>query len=219
MYANILIVDDDAEMANLIGLYLKKEGWVGTVAEDGFSALKQLKTGNYDLVLMDVMMPVMDGFETLTAIRAFSRVPVILLTARGSVMDRINGFNHGTDDYITKPCEPEELVLRIKALLRRTSSRDEISCGALQVNPEAYTVRMAGKPVEMAKKEIELLTLLMSYDRVFTREELYRKLWDGSVGETSRTVDVHVNRIREKLGDEYGGKLKTVWNVGYRFEG
>ncbi|MDR1094115.1 MAG: response regulator transcription factor [Clostridiales bacterium] len=218
MDAKILIVDDDADMANLISLYLKKEGWGGDIAGDGLSAAERVKAGHYDLILMDVMMPGLDGFETLRAIRAFSQIPVIMLTARGGVMDRIGGFRHGADDYITKPFEAEELILRIKALLRRSAPRGEISCGPLSVNPEAYTVKLAGSPVEMAKKEIQLLALLMSYDKVFTREELYKKLWGGDVNEGSRTVDVHVNRIREKLGDLWGGRIKTVWNVGYRFE-
>ncbi|GHU98825.1 DNA-binding response regulator [Clostridia bacterium] len=218
MNANILIVDDDADMANLINLYLTKEGWNGHIADNGATAVELVRTGSYDLVLMDVMMPGMDGFEALRVIRTFSKVPVILLTARGGIMDRINGFNRGTDDYVTKPYEPEELILRIKALLRRTAPRGELISGDLEVNAEAYTVRLSGKPIEMTKKEIELLALLMSYDRVFTREELYKKVWGADAGEGGRTVDVHVNRIREKLGEEYGARIRTVWNVGYKFE-
>jgi DNA-binding response OmpR family regulator len=218
MDAKILIVDDNADMANLIGLYLKKEGWGGDVVGDGVSAVERAKSGLYDLILMDVMMPGMDGFEALRAVRAFSQIPVIMLTARGGVMDRIGGFRQGADDYITKPFEAEELILRIKALLRRSAPRGEIACGPLSVNVETYTVKLAGNPVEMTKKEIRLLALLMSYDKVFTREELYKKLWGGDVNEGSRTVDVHVNRIRAKLGDQSGNRIKTVWNVGYRFE-
>lgn len=221
MDSKILVVDDDANICKLISLYLKKEGYNIKTAGNGEAAISMLKSEEFDLMVLDVMMPRKDGFEVLREVRQFSNIPVIMLTARSETIDRIQGLDAGADDYITKPFEPQELILRIRAILRRTSTgkTDDISCRNLFISLTTYTVKLSGKSVEMTPKEIELLYMLASNPGVvFTREDLFKNLWSNANARESRSIDVHIKRLREKLGDNPGWRLTTVWGIGYKFE-
>jgi len=220
----VLIVDDDPNISQLITLYLGKEGYQTTICNNGKDAIYKLHGDDFAVVLLDYMMPEMDGLETLAAIRKFSNIPVILVSAKGEPMDKINGFNVGADDYVTKPFEPQELIHRIKAVLRRTNKGDkdaapeDIHVGQLSISINTYVVKAAGNKLEMPPKEIELLFFLASNPtKVFTREQLLDKVWENDYKGDSRTVDVHVKRIREKLGED-SWRLSTVWGKGYKFE-
>ncbi len=224
----ILIVDDDVNICQLLNLYLVKEGYSTSICHNGQDALKEIATHEYDIMLLDIMMPGMDGFETLSEIRKTLNIPVILLSARGEPMDKISGLDLGADDYVTKPFEPQELISRIKALLRRSraqavntvvNSTPDLTVGNLSVSLSNYIVRVDGKKVEMPPKEIELLYYLASNPmRVFTREQLLNHVWGAGYKGDTRTVDVHIKRIREKLGNGFDWQLDTVWGVGYKFE-
>lgn len=220
----ILIVDDDDNICQLLNLYLIKEGYRTHICHNGKDAVKKLAVEEFNVVLLDVMMPGMDGYETLTAIRKFSNVPVILVSAKGEPMDKISGLDFGADDYVTKPFEPQELISRIKAILRRTQTTEstdtpDIRIGNLFVSRINYIVKVDDLKVEMPPKEIELLYYLAKNPmRVFTREQLLEKVWGEEYKGDSRTVDVHVKRIREKLGTGTNWSLVTVWSVGYKFE-
>ncbi len=221
MDSKILIVDDDTNICQLISLYLKKEGYSIKTANNGEAAINILKSEDFDLMLLDVMMPKLDGFEVLKQVRVFSNIPVIMLTARSETMDKIQGLDAGADDYLTKPFEPQELILRIRAILRRTSTNktNDITCGNLFISLTTYTVKLNNKTIEMTPKEIELLYLLTSNPGVvFTREDLFKTLWSNANARESRSIDVHIKRLREKLGDNPGWKLTTVWGIGYKFE-
>ncbi|MCH5162604.1 MAG: response regulator transcription factor [Clostridiales bacterium] len=218
-----LIVDDDENICQLIGLYLKKDGLETDMCHDGESALVKLKDGHFDVVLLDLMMPGIDGFETLKILRTFSDVPVIMLSARGEPMDKISGLDHGADDYITKPFEPQELIARIHAILRRLkptdSGKKRVELFNLIVNISDFSVLLDGEKIDMPPKEIELLyTLVKTPMHVFTRDDLLNTIWGQHYSGDSRTVDVHIKRIREKLGDNPHWKLTTVWGVGYKIE-
>lgn len=218
-----LIVDDDDNICQLLVLYLKKDGVEADVCNDGESALVKLRNGRYDVVLLDLMMPVMDGFETLKTLRTFSDVPVVMLSARGDPMDKISGLDHGADDYITKPFEPQELIARIHAILRRfkpaSEKKQRVDLFNLTVNLSDFSVLLDGEKVEMAPKEIELLyTLVKTPMRVFTRDDLLNTIWGQNYSGDPRTVDVHIKRVREKLGNNAHWKLTTVWGVGYKIE-
>lgn len=218
----ILIVDDDENICQLISIYLKKDGLEPEIHNDGESALRRLREAAFDLVLLDIMMPGIDGYETLKRLREFSNIPVIMLSARGEPSDKISGLDYGADDYITKPFEPQELVARIHAILRRTKPVEKIKrveLFNLVVNISDFTVTLDGERLDMPPKEIELLyTLAKTPMRVFTRDELLKSIWGQSYAGDSRTVDVHVKRVREKLGDNPHWKLTTVWGVGYKIE-
>lgn len=218
----ILIIDDDENICQLISIYLKKDGLDPEIYNDGESALKRLHETTFDLVLLDIMMPGIDGYETLRRLREFSDVPVIMLSARGEPSDKISGLDYGADDYITKPFEPQELVARIHAILRRTKPTEKlkrVELFNLTVNLSDFTVTLNGERLDMPPKEIELLyTLAKTPMRVFTRDELLKSIWGQSYAGDSRTVDVHVKRVREKLGDNPHWKLTTVWGVGYKIE-
>ncbi|MDR2202352.1 MAG: response regulator transcription factor [Clostridiales bacterium] len=221
----ILIVDDDVNICQLLNLYLVKEGYTTFICHNGKDAIKQIIEQTYDIVLLDIMMPEMDGFETLSNIRKFSNIPVILLSAKGEPMDKISGLDIGADDYVTKPFEPQELISRIKALLRRTQSspaiqpNSDLTIGNLYVSLTNYIVKVNDKKVDMPPKEIELVYHLASNPvRVYTREQLLAQVWGVSYKGDTRTVDVHIKRIREKLGQGVGWRLDTVWGVGYKFE-
>lgn len=222
MKNTVLIVDDDVNICNLLQLYLEKDGFATSVVNDGNSALEFLRENNADVVLLDIMMPGMDGYETLKAIREFSRVPVIMLSAKSEMLDKINGFDYGADDYVTKPFEPQELISRVRALIRRTTPMsdtfDEITIGNLSVNIKQYQVLLNGKKIEMPPKEIEVLNFLAKNpDRVVTRDELVSNIWSNDYKGDSRTVDVHIKRIREKISGA-SCSLLTVWGVGYKLE-
>lgn len=224
----ILIVDDDDNICQLLTLYLVKEGYNTSICHNGRDAIKVLKESNFDVVLLDIMMPEMDGYETLMNIRKFSFVPVILVSAKGEPMDKILGLDYGADDYVTKPFEPQELISRIKAILRRSQSisastnssgHSDITIDNLSVSISNYIVKIDGKKIEMPPKEIELLYYLATNSgQVFTREQLLVQVWDTDYKGDSRTVDVHIKRIREKLGNGAKWSLNTVWGIGYKFE-
>ena len=218
----ILIVDDDKNICQLLGLYLDRDGFAAEFCHDGNTALSKLSSSVYDGVVLDVMMPGPDGFEVLSELRKFSEVPVIMLSARGESTDRISGLNRGADDYITKPFEPQELIARIRAVLRRSKPAEEtknVTLFNLNVNLTEFTVTLNGEKVDMPPKEIELLYMLAKTPmHVFTRDELLGAIWGQGYSGDSRTVDVHVKRVREKLGDNPHWQLTTVWGVGYKIE-
>lgn len=221
----ILVVDDDTNILMLLELYLKKENFDIVTCENGLDALTLFREENPDLVLLDVMLPGMSGFEVLAEIRKKSDVPIIMLTARGSTADRVEGLENGADDYVSKPFDSKELIARIKAVLRRTASQEtepevhEITFKGLYISMDNYYVTIDDVKIDMTPKETELLFFLMSHaPNVFTREELLAHVWDLKVYGDTRTVDVHIKRIREKLGAEYAKYITTVWAVGYKFD-
>ena len=224
----ILIVDDDRNICELLRLYLEKEGYETTLAYDGQQALEVFADAKPNLVLLDVMMPRMDGWETCRRIRALGNVPVIMLTAKGETLDKVLGLELGADDYIVKPFDTKEVVARIKAVLRRYTSNSGtaeeenkvISFDQLSVDLTRYELKVGGKVVDAPPKELELLYFLASHpNRVFNRDQLLDEVWGFEYYGDSRTIDVHVKRLREKLeGVSDQWSLKTVWSVGYKFE-
>ena len=219
---SILVIDDDKNILEIISLYLSKEGFTVYTGERGDTALELFKKIKPALVVLDVMLPGMDGFSVLNQIRAESEVPIIMLTARGGTPERVQGLELGADDYMPKPFDAKELLARIKAVLRRLPSVEaerKLAFDGLTVSLENYAVTLDGKPVEMPPKEIELLYFLAAHEgKVFTREQLLEQVWGFDFFGDSRTVDVHVKRIREKLGERTAWQIKTVWGVGYKFE-
>ena len=226
MAVSVLIVEDDRNIAELLQLYLEKEGYAVITAEDGGKGLEKFRTIKPDLILLDVMMPVMDGWAVCKAIRAESQVPIIMLTAKGETDDKVAGLKQGADDYITKPFEMKEVLARIEAVLRRvsgvaaeTKSR-RITVDKLSIDMDSFELIVDGKKVDTPPKEMELLFFLASSpNRVYTRNQLLDEVWGFDYFGDSRTVDVHVKRLREKLeGVSESWSLKTVWGVGYKFE-
>ena len=220
----ILIVDDEPDILELIEYNLKKEGYQVYTASNGLEAIQSAKKNLPDLIVLDIMMPKLDGIETCRQLRAmpdFKNTFMVFLTARSEEYSEISGFNVGADDYIAKPIKPRALISRINAILRRnTMSENEIDnkleIGDLVIDREAYLVFQKGKKIVLAKKEFELLYLLASKPaKVFTREVILNNIWEDSVVVTNRTIDVHIRKLREKLGDEY---VTTVKGVGYKFE-
>jgi len=218
----ILVIDDDRNILAIIEMYLKKEGYTVYTCERGDTAEEAFKKCQPALVVLDVMLPGMDGWAVLGKIREESSVPVIMLTAKGTTTDRVQGLDLGADDYMVKPFEAKELVARIKAVMRRSGGAEEekkVSFENLEVSLDNYSVTLDGKAVEMPPKEIELLFFLASRPgKVFTREQLLEQVWGFDFFGDSRTVDVHVKRIREKLGERDEWQIKTVWGVGYKFD-
>ena len=225
----ILIVDDDENIANLISLYLTKECYETRIEHDGQSALDAFKEYAPNLILLDIMLPGLDGYEVCREIRRESKVPIIMLSAKTEVFDKVLGLELGADDYIIKPFESKELVARVKAVLRRYTEApapvekkpDEkrVEYKDLIINLSNYEVIYKGKPVEMTPREIELLYFLASSpNQVFTREQLLDHIWGYEYAGDTRTVDVHIKRIREKIADTDQWSIGTVWSVGYRFE-
>ena len=219
---SILVIDDDRNILAIIEMYLRKAGYEVTCVERGDEALQAFRRVQPALVVLDVMLPGMDGWEVLEKLRQESDVPVIMLTAKGDTLDRIQGLDLGADDYIVKPFDAKELLARIKAVLRRSSLPENEKCVTfedLEISLDNYSVTLDGKQIEMPPKEIELLFFLASREgKVFTREQLLEQVWGFDFFGDSRTVDVHVKRIREKLGERDAWQLKTVWGVGYKFE-
>lgn len=223
----ILVVDDDQHIAELISLYLMKDGYDTQEVYDGRQALEEVTSYAPDMILLDLMLPGMDGYQVCAEVRKTSKVPIIMLTAKGETFDKVLGLELGADDYIVKPFDPKELVARVKAVLRRYeagSAKEEEDDGQvlrypdLEINLSNYTVMYHGKNVDFPPKEFELLHFLASNPkRVFTREQLLDRIWGYEYAGDTRTVDVHVKRIREKLNqdDEWG--IRTVWSVGYKF--
>ena len=221
----ILIVDDDNNIAELISLYLMKECYDTRIENDGESALKAFSSWQPNLILLDLMLPGIDGYQVCREIRHTSDVPIIMLSAKGEIFDKVLGLELGADDYMIKPFDTKELVARIKAVLRRYQTLDapdkELSYPGLTINITQYTVTFLGKQIEMPPKELELLHFLASHPgTVFTREQLLEQVWGYDFFGDSRTVDVHIKRLLDKLTgcEELGWSIKTVWSVGYKFE-
>ena len=221
----VLVVDDDTNICELLRLYLEKEGYTVSIANDGMSALQTFNRVQPDITLLDIMLPQLDGWQILREVRKTSNKPIIMLTAKGEVFDKVLGLELGADDYITKPFDTKEVIARIKAVLRRTgntvedSSVKKVEYDKLSVNLTKYELIVDGKKVDAPPKEMELLFHLASNpDRVFTRDQLLDEVWGFDFYGDSRTVDVHIKRIREKLAnvsDKW--ELSTVWSVGYKF--
>ena len=226
MAISVLIVEDDKNIAELLQIYLQKEGYAVTIAADGGQGLTQFRSLKPDLVLLDVMMPVMDGWTVCKSIRAESKTPVIMLTAKSETDDKVTGLKAGADDYITKPFEMKEVLARIEAVLRRSgglSSDNKVRrlvFDRLIIDMDAFELTVDGRKVDIPPKEMELLFYLASSpNRVYTRNQLLDEVWGFDYFGDSRTVDVHVKRLREKLeGISDQWTLKTVWGVGYKFE-
>ena len=225
MAKKVLIVEDDNNIAELLHLYLEKEGFETQVARDGGKGVELFRSFQPDLVLLDIMLPVMDGWSVLKKIRESGKTPVIMLTAKGELEDRVTGLESGADDYIVKPFEMKEVLARIHAVLRRTGAEEEpaakkLSYDKLVINLDSYELLIDGHRVDTPPKELELLYhLAASPNRVFTRNQLLDEVWGFDYFGDSRTVDVHIKRLREKLeGVSNQWRLKTVWGVGYKLE-
>ncbi len=224
MARKILVVVDDHNISDLIRMYLEKEGFEVYAAFDGGKAVELFRSTNPDMVLLDIMLPVMDGWSVCAKIRETSRTPIIMITAKSEVFDRIQGLEMGADDYIVKPFEMKELIARINAVLRRTEIPDDtkkrLVFDNLEINLDSYELTVAGNKIDTPPKELELLYHLASTpNRVYTRNQLLDEVWGFDYFGDSRTVDVHIKRLREKVeGVSEQWALKTVWGVGYKFE-
>ncbi len=220
----VLIVDDDQHIAELISLYLEKEGFDTKEVYDGREAVTMVSMYQPDMIILDLMLPGMDGYQVCAEVRKTNKVPIIMLTAKGETFDKVLGLELGADDYMVKPFDTKDLVARVKAVLRRYETKPETESKVLryenlEINVSNYTVMYHGGHVEFPPKEFELLHYLAENpNRVFTREQLLDRIWGYEYIGDTRTVDVHIKRIREKLnkGDDWG--VRTVWSVGYKFE-
>ncbi|MCI2056577.1 MAG: response regulator transcription factor [Oscillibacter sp.] len=224
MARNILVVEDDGNISDLIHMYLVKEGFDVRIAADGGKAIEEFKKQVPDLILLDIMLPVMDGWSVCAKIRETSKVPIIMLTAKSEVLDRIQGLEMGADDYLVKPFEMKELLARINAVLRRTEipsdTKKRLVFDKLVIDLDSYELIVDGRQIDTPPKELELLYhLAATPNRVYTRNQLLDEVWGFDYFGDSRTVDVHIKRLREKvenISDQWA--LKTVWGVGYKFE-
>jgi len=223
----IMVVDDDLNICELLRLYLERDGYYVLICGDGQSALDRFESFNPDLIILDIMMPKMDGWQVCSQVRKKSDVPIIMVTAKGEVFDKVLGLELGADDYVTKPFDTNEIIARVKAILRRSDmkknlleSEKEVQFENLTVSLTKYQVKIGDRVVEMPPKELELLFHLASNpNRVFTRDQLLDEVWGFEYFGDSRTVDVHIKRLREKLeGASDKWALNTVWGVGYKFE-
>lgn len=219
---NILIVDDEERIRGIIKEYFDFEGFTYDEASDGMDAINLVKKNNYDIVLLDIMMPKVDGFTALREIRKFSDVPVIMLSARGEEYDKLFGFEMGVDDYITKPFSPKELVARIKALLKRVNQSSQIDSniviGGITIDEVGRKVLVDGKAANLTPKEFDiLLYMARNKDAVLSREKILEKIWGYEFFEDDRTVDTHIKMLRNSLGP-YRNYIKTVWGIGYKLE-
>ncbi|MGV3290295.1 response regulator transcription factor [Bacillus wiedmannii] len=217
----VLVVDDESDMRQLVGMYLDNFGYEWGEAENGKEALKKLETDHYDFVVLDIMMPEMDGLSVCKEIRKTSDVPIIFLTAKGEEWNRVNGLRMGADDYIVKPFSPGELIARMEAVLRRYTKQEqqeEIQFGPILINEKSRKIEADGEPISLTVKEFDLLYFLCQHSgQVFSREQLLEKVWGYDYAGSTRTVDTHVKTMRLKLG-EGGNYIQTVWGVGYKFE-
>lgn len=226
----VLIVDDDINICELLRLYLEKEGFAVVSVNDGEAALSAFKSEEPDIVLLDIMLPKLDGWQVCREIRKFSNTPIIMLSAKGETFDKVLGLELGADDYVTKPFDTKEIVARIKSVLRRTNANSntaededalkEVNYDKLSINLTNYVLKVDGKQVDTPPKELELIYHLASHpNKVFTRDQLLDEVWGFEYYVDSRTVDVHIKRLREKLkGVSDKWELRTVWSVGYKFE-
>lgn len=218
----ILVVDDEARMRKLVKDFLTRENYIVKEAADGEEAIDIFFEDNdIDLVILDVMMPKMDGWEVCKEIRQFSKVPIIMLTAKGEESDELLGFDLGVDEYISKPFSPKILVARVNAILRRTNNLDEnetMIAGDIEVNQAAHTVKVKGKPIELSFKEFELLEYFIKNKGIaLSRENILNNVWNYDYFGDARTIDTHVKKLRAKLGD-CGDYIQTIWGMGYKFE-
>jgi len=226
----VLVIDDDTNICELLRLYLEKEGFSVISVNDGETALTTFKSEEPDIVLLDIMLPKLDGWQVCREIRKFSDTPIIMLSAKGETFDKVLGLELGADDYVTKPFDTKEIVARIKSVLRRTNSSSvsaendqnnkEVNYDKLSINLTNYVMKVDGKQVDTPPKELELIYHLASHpNKVFTRDQLLDEVWGFEYYVDSRTVDVHIKRLREKLkGVSDKWELRTVWSVGYKFE-
>ena len=227
----ILIVDEDNNIAELISLYLVKECYDTLIVNDGESALDKIPEFKPDLMLLDIMLPGIDGYEVCRRVRTTSELPIIMLSAKGETFDKVLGLQLGADDYIEKPFDSKEMVARVKAVLRRSASKspevkdtldsdiDAVAYPDLLINLTNYSVTYKGSTIDMPPKELELLYFLASSpNRVFTREQLLDRIWGYEYSGDTRTVDVHIKRIREKIGEGDSWRISTIWGKGYKFE-
>jgi DNA-binding response OmpR family regulator len=225
----ILIVDDDSNIADLISLYLMKECYETRIVGDGEAALAAVNTFEPDLILLDLMLPGMDGYQVCREVRSSKDIPIIMLSAKGEIFDKVLGLEMGADDYMEKPFDSKELVARVKAVLRRYHKQQSaavaetsdkiVSYPDLTINLTNYSVTYMGEQIDMPPKELELLYCLASNPgRVYTREQLLDQIWGYEYVGDTRTVDVHIKRIREKLHDNEDFKISTIWGIGYKFE-
>jgi len=232
MKVHILVVDDEERIRRLLKMYLEKEGFTIDEAEDGESALQLAVENEYDLILLDVMLPGIDGTEVCSRLRQVKTTPVIMLTAKGEETNRVQGFESGADDYVVKPFSPREVIYRVKAILRRsnmvvsstgkTASDHDLIFNYLKIENDAHRVTAGGREVQLTPKEYELLHYLASSpDKVFSREDLLKDVWNYEFFGDLRTVDTHVKRLREKLNkasEDAAAMITTVWGVGYKLE-
>ncbi|MBA2873441.1 response regulator transcription factor [Thermaerobacillus caldiproteolyticus] len=220
--AKILIVDDDDHIRELLAVLLKKEGFEIYEAADGAQALSLFETVKVDMVILDIMMPTMDGWELCRELRQFADIPILMLTAKGETSQKVKGFELGADDYLVKPFEPIELIVRVKALLKRyrIAASQTVQAGNLNLDRKTYTITFHDSILTIPKKEFELLFKLASYPgRTLSREQLIEDIWGYDYEGDERTVDVHIKRLRERFSDpEYGFKINTVRGLGYRLE-
>jgi len=222
----IMVVDDDEHIAELISLYLSREGYETSEVYNGMEAIEKFEKFKPNLVMLDIMLPGIDGYEVCREIRKVSKVPVIMLTAKGDTFDKVLGLELGADDYMVKPFEPKELIARVKAVLRRYDARDKyaengnkLTFTNLEISMDNYTVTYHGNELNFPPKEFELLYFLAKRpNQVFTRDQLLDKIWGYEYIGDTRTVDVHIKRIREKFDENESWGVKTVWGVGYKFE-
>lgn len=225
----ILIVDDDSNIADLISLYLMKECYETRIVGDGEAALAAVSAFEPDLILLDLMLPGMDGYQVCREVRSSKDTPIIMISAKGEIFDKVLGLEMGADDYMEKPFDSKELVARVKAVLRRYHKQQNVAVAEsndkivaypdLTINLTNYSVTYMGEPIDMPPKELELLYCLASNPgRVFTREQLLDHIWGYEYVGDTRTVDVHIKRIREKLHDNENFKISTIWGIGYKFE-
>jgi len=223
-FVKILLVDDEKRVVDLVKLYLEKEGYFVDTAYNGEQALKMIGEAEYNLLILDLMLPVVDGWTVAQEVRKDSDVPIIMLTARGEEFDKVLGFEMGADDYVVKPFSPKELMARVKALLRRTSPKQDkeqsVELPDLVIDPVARTVVAGGRHIELTPKEFDLLYhMAKSPERVFSREKLLEDIWGYTFFGSLRTVDTHIKQLREKLRNSKAkGYIATVWGVGYKFE-
>lgn len=224
----VLIVDDDNNIAELISLYLVKECFETHIVNDGESAIPALSSFAPDIILLDLMLPGMDGYQVCREVRAISSIPIIMLSAKGEVFDKVLGLELGADDYIEKPFDSKEMVARVKAVLRRYKTPEPVQAPSndkcvtypdLEINLTNYSVTYMGHNLEMPPKELELLYFLASSpNRVFTRDQLLDQIWGYEYTGDTRTVDVHIKRLREKMGDHEQWRIATIWGKGYKFD-
>ena len=219
---SIMVVDDDFNICELIRLILKKEDFKVIVANDGISALEKLEIDKINLIILDIMMPNMDGWEFCKEVRKFSNIPIIMLTAKSEINQKVKGFDIGADDYLTKPFEPEELVARVKALLKRCniSISKSVEIGKVTIDQNQYMVKTASEDITLPRKEFELLFMLAGAPgKTFLRDRLIEDIWGYDFEGNERTLDVHIGRIRDRFPqDLYGFKITTIRGVGYRLE-